>query len=108
MQEGRSAWVPKGTAFIFGREKEKGKKGRMGLWELKEDHMHDLYSTVAWSQPTHKARSEQTLFASYAGGIMGIPIKGNPRIYLPNQDAHPAHCLLSPIHERNREQAGDG
>jgi len=68
--------------------------------------MHDLYNTVTWPQPMHKARSEQTLFASYAGGIMGISIKGNPRIYLPNRDAHPAHCLLSPIHERTREQPG--
>ena len=33
MGEERSAWVPKGTAFKYGREKGKKKKGEKGLWD---------------------------------------------------------------------------
>ena len=45
-----------------------------------EDHMGDLYKiglTPSLVFSRHKTRSERALFASYAGGIMGVSIKGN-------------------------------
>ena len=68
----------------------------------------DLYSiglTPSFAPSRCTKQRAEALFASYAGGIMGVSIKGNSRIYLPNRDARPAHRLLSPIHEPNREPA---
>ena len=70
--------------------------------------MRDLYCIgLAPSLPPSRRTKQcaKALFASYAGGIMGHPIKGNRRIDLPDRDGRPAHPLLFPIHERNRERA---
>ena len=86
MREERSAWIPKGAAFKFGREKGKGKKGERTVGP-DEDCMRDLYRTGPTPSrilSRRTKRSERALFASYAGGIMGVPTKGNRRIYLPN------------------------
>lgn len=71
--------------------------------------MSDLYrieSTPSLALSRHTKQRANALFASYAGGIMGVTAKGNGRIDLPNRDARLALALLSPIHERNRERAG--
>jgi hypothetical protein len=71
--------------------------------------MRDLYSIGSSPSFPPSRRTKQrakALFASSAGGIMGVTIKGNGRIDLPNRETRPAHTLLSPIHERNRERAG--
>ena len=110
MREGPPGY-PKGSAFIaVGREKRKGKRGEgavepmgvtCGIYIALDQHRRVLSADA-------QSKEARPSLHSYAGGIMSVPVKGSGRIDLPDRETRPspAHSLLSPIHERNRERTG--